>query len=104
MVRIKSGFGPEWHGRLSIATRSAAIHFSTDSRDTRKAITIELFQPQAGVQHQLIDAAVEIAATGQEVLQRVEAILPSGDDGIVAAAMLQEQKVTIRLQHPANVA
>ena len=91
-------------GRLSVDAGGAAIHFPADSRDAGKAITIKLFQPQACVQYQSIDAAIEIAAASQEVLQRVESILPPGGEGIVAAAMLQEQEVAIRLQHPANVA
>ena len=91
-------------GRWSVEAGGAAIHFPTDSRDAGEAITIKLFQPQACVQYQSIDAAIEIAAASQEVLQRVESILPPGGEGIVAAAVLQEQKVAIRLQYPANIA
>ena len=89
---------------MSVDAGGAAIHFPADSRDAGKAMTIKPFHPPACVQYQSIDAAIEIAAAGQEVLQRVESILPPGDEGIVAAAMLQEQEVAIRLLHPANVA
>ena len=91
-------------GRLSVDAGGAAIHFPADSRNAGETITIKLFQPETCVEYQSIDAAIEIAAAGQDVLQRVESILPPGDEGIVAAAMLQEQEVAIRLQHPANVA
>ena len=91
-------------GRLSVEAGGAAIHFPADSRNAGETITIKLFQPETCVQYQAIDAAIEIAAASQDMLQRVEPILPSGDEGIVAAAMLQEQEVAIRLQHPANVA
>ncbi len=91
-------------GRLSADACGAAIHFPADSRNAGETITIKLFQSETCVEYQSINAAIEIAAAGQAVLQRVESILPPGDEGIVAAAMLQEQEVAIRLQHPANVA
>lgn len=98
-----SGFEHELRGRLLIDAGGAAIHVTPDSRDAGKAIPIKLFQSQAGVEHQSIDAAVEMATAGQDVLQGVEPILPAGDEGIVAAAVLQEQKAAIWLQDPANV-
>ena len=91
-------------GRLSVDAGGAAIHLPADSRNAGETITIKLFQPETCVQYQSINAAIEIAAAGQEVLQRVESILPPGDEGHVAAAMLQEQEVAIRLQLPADVA
>ena len=89
---------------MVLGSGDAAIHLSADSRDAGKAIPIDCFQPQGCLSHQVIDAAVEIAAAGQAVLQRVETILPASGGGVVATAMLKEQEVAIRFQNPPDFA
>ncbi len=86
--------------RVAVEVGHAAIHLSTDSRNTGQGITIELFKSKPCLHHELIDAPVEIAAAGHNLLQRVKPVLPAGNGGVVTAAVFKEQKAAVRLQDP----
>ncbi len=52
--------------------------------------------------HQLVDAPVEIAASGHPPLDGVESILPAGDVGMLGSTMLHEMQGSPGFEHAAH--
>ena len=61
--------------------------------------SIEVQNVQSAIHDQLIDLTVQIASTADDVLDRIESILPGCDARVVAAAMLQKEKDAVWLEH-----
>ena len=87
-----------------MAQGRSSIHFSADSWYAGEDISIYIVQLQTGFTYQLIDASIQIAAAAEPVLEGIESILPRGDRGVVAAAMLKEEKAALRFQDPSDLA
>lgn len=54
--------------------------------------------PQAGLSDQPVDWPVQMTAAADNILNRIQPILPGGDGLIVAPAMFEKQQRTFRLE------
>ena len=68
----------------------------------RRQETIERGDFKTGVFDQFIDLAVHIASRADDLLNRIEAVLPSRDFRIITAPVLQEDEPASRFQGAAN--
>lgn len=79
------------------------IHFASDPRDVAHLESIQLHEAQPALFNQLVDPAIQIAAATNDVLKRIEPILPPRDRLVVAPAMLEEEKSSIWLEDSADI-
>ena len=85
-------------GRLR-SCRDAAKHRREYLGRTLEDKTVELVDTEGRVRYQRRDVAVEIAAARNEVLNRVQSVLPSSYGGIAAQTVFEEQKPAVGPKH-----
>ena len=73
-----------------------SVHLASESGHVLHVEPIESHDLQAGLDDELIDSSVQVAATADNVLNGVQPVLPGCDTLVLAPAMLQKQKYSIR--------
>jgi len=76
----------------------ATIHLPDKPGGVWQPETVELGDRESTGGDQLVDAAVEVAPDADNLLQRVESILPGGKFGLVAPAVLEEDEWAVRFE------
>ncbi|CAE6714707.1 hypothetical protein NSPZN2_11392 [Nitrospira defluvii] len=89
---------------MVLGAGDATVKLAADSGHAGQDVSIELFDPQARLDHQPVDWPVKIASAGQVTLQWIETILPAGGCRIVAPAVFQKQEPSVWLEDPPNFA
>src|SRR5262245_27821208 len=80
----------------------AAIHFGQNPWRIRRQETIERGDFKTGVFDQFVDLAVHITSRADDLLNRIEAVLPLRNLRIMAAPVLEEDEPAAEFQDAAN--